>query len=624
MSNSFHSSQHSGHSACAHFPLSFSGSSKLESDTEENRGDTTKNFPYTEKWKSIFEWAERSTLGEDYTYCRICTRSLNTFHKGLVVLQQHVETKKHKKRSKTCKSTEPLPCSDAAIQFIHQHCFPGSAKQEQVPERFARCKLGLQYPKDITTVCQTTPYCVYIYERVTVGKDDTVTVLLVGFFSVASSRYCIRFLDAFQSGDQTPAAVAVVETMNKFRLPTNNLVAVYCDSNGQASEQICSKLREINPNLVALGGLYTIADAACHAGVKQMPNQAQELMADIHTYYASSSRKNDNLSALWGSDITVDSLSFQLNTSCLKFCLLVTKVLEIWQDLILYFSSCDTDDNKAKLICSQLQDPKVRATFMFLEWALKPLIHFQKHLQAQENASCADMLLVLEEASNLLCTYTSYFLCPQAASRFLKDHDVQILKNKKFHLSSPELNLGGKAVEDLLNESDTVEALPLLKKQMLSFYIALTSCIAKELPLSDGVLRSIAQMLKTQSRLKVTGKAVGELGTKLGLCNSSEEVSKLTSEFLEYQLAEEGQSEGEEKDKSTDVSLEQHWASVLKDTKPSSVFRRLVLSLLSLPCPPLSAQHVFTQVCKQRSSLNTFDLYLYFIFSTCCVYYQRL
>lgn len=606
----------------------------MESDTEENDSETTKKFPYTEKWKDIFEWAERSTLGEHYTYCLICNRSLSTFHKGLVELQRHVATKKHKKRAKTYNSTgqqlqssEPPPCSDAAIRFIHQHCYTGSAKGEQVPRHFARCKLGLQYPKDITSVCQNTPYCVYVYEGVTVGKDDTVTVVLLGFFEFLSSRYCIRFLDALQSvddaGDQT-AAATVVETMNKFGLPTENLVAVYCDSNGEASEQICSQLREINPNIVALGGLYTIADAACHAGVKRLSNQAQELMADIHAYHSSCPTKNDKLSALFGSDITVDIPSFHLNTSCLKFCQLATKILEIWGELVLYFSSCDKDDDKAKLICSQLQDPKVRATFMFLEQALKPLLSFQRHLQKQEEASRADMLLILEEASNLLCTYTSYFLRPQAATRFLKEHDAQILKNKKFHLSSPELNLGGKAVEDFLNESEAAGVLPLLKEQMLSFYIALTGCIAKELPLSDGVLTSIVQLLNPQSRLKVTGKAVGELGTKLGLCSSPEEVSQLTSEFLEYQLAEEGQNEEGEKDKSTDVSLEKHWASILKDTKPTSVFRKLVLTLLSLPCPPLNAQQVFTQVCKWRSSLNKFCVCLCFFFFECLITFLHL
>ncbi|KAM7411410.1 hypothetical protein PAMA_021413 [Pampus argenteus] len=567
----------------------------------QSRGPTQESLHlYTEKWKKTFDWAESSTLGDHYTFCCICNRNLSTIHKGLFDLRRHMKTKKHMKGARIAKSVglqslagEPLPCSNAAIRFIHKHCKHGTGDGEQVSSHFARSKLGLQYPKDITSVCQHTPYCVYIYEGVTLDKDETVSVVLVGFFDVEASRHCIRFLDALQSstdngGDQT--AATVVETLAKFGLPAGNLVAVYSDSKSAASQQICSQLRELNPNIVALGELYNIADAACRAGVKRLSNQAQELMVDIHAHYSSCCTKNDDLKALFGSGITGDSPSFPLNTSCLNFCLLVAKILEIWTELQLHFSSCDKEDDKAKLIFSQLQDPKVRATFMLLEEALKPLHNFQRHMQTHEQAARADLLLILEEASSLLCTYTSCFLHPQAAVRFLKELDAQYLNNKKFHLSSSELSLGGKAVEDVLNESKTAEALPHLQEEALSFYIALTGSIAEELPLTHGVLRSMAQLLNPQSRLKVTGKAVEELGIKLGICISPDEVQQLTSEFLEYQLAEEG-----EKEKSAVVSLEEHWASVLKETKPTSFFRKLVFTLLCLPCPPLDAQFVFTQ-----------------------------
>ncbi|KAF3697204.1 DNA (cytosine-5)-methyltransferase 3B [Channa argus] len=578
--------------------------SKLKSNREENGTEINKTFPYTEKWKGIFEWAECSTLGEHYTYCLICKRNLNTFERGLVELKQHVATKKHRKRVKSHmragpqgQSSAPLPCSDVAVQFIHEHCCTGSAKGEQVSKCFVRRKLGLQYPKDITSVCQHTPYSVYVYEGISVGKVDTVCVVLIGYFDIESSRYSIKFLDALQlvDGEGEQTAVAVVETLKKFGLPTHNMVAVYSHSNSTASEQIFSQLRELNPHIVALGGLYILADVACNAGVKQLSNQAQELIADIHAYHSSCPTKNDNLCTLFGSDVTVNSPSFHLNTSCLKFCLLVKRILAIWTDLILYFNLFDKDDDKAKLISSQLQDPKVRATFMFLEQALKPLQSFQRHLQTQEEAPQADMLLILEEASNLLCTYTSYFLHPQAAVHLHKDNDAQILKKKKFHLSSPELSLGGKAVEDFLKESKATEASPLLKEQVLSFYIALTGCISEKLPVSVDLLKSITQLLNHQSRLKVTGKAVGELGTKLGICSSPEVLNQLTGEFDEYRLAQEGENEEGDKDTSAVVPLVKHWASVLKNTKPTSVFRRLILTLLALPCPPLDAQQVFTQ-----------------------------
>uniref|UniRef100_A0A672IJQ8 DNA (cytosine-5-)-methyltransferase n=1 Tax=Salarias fasciatus TaxID=181472 RepID=A0A672IJQ8_SALFA len=584
-------------------------SSALASPTtrksEENgKAMTPKKFPYTEEWKETFAWAERSPIGEHYTYCSCCKNNLSTFFKGPMELKRHMGTNKHKKRAFIYSNlaiqseiSEPLPCSDAAVQFICYHSHAESTNDEQESRRFARYKLGLQYPKDVVSACGNSPYCVYIYGGVSVGQDDTASVILVGFFDVEASSHCVRFVDAVPSvdgaADQT--AAAVVEILKKFELSTDNLVAVYLSGNDAASEEICSQLRELNANILALGGLYTIADAAFHAGVEEFSKLAQELMENLHAYHSSSSFKSDNLKALFDSDISQDSMPFNPNASCLTFYPLVTKLLEMWTDLTAHFDSCQKDDDKAKLICSQLKDPKVKATLMFLEQALKPLHSFQKQTQG---TSRADMVLLLEEASSLLSTYTSYFLHSQAASRFLKEREAQILKNKKFHLSSGEFNLGGKAVEDLLVKSKAAEALPQLRKEALSFYIAVTGCIAQELPLSDWMLRSIAQLLNPQSRLKVTGKAVEELSAKLGVCRSSSEVEQLKGEFLDYQLAEEGENEEGREHISTEVSLEEHWAAVLKETKPTSMFRRLVLTLLSFPCPPLEAPRFFTQVFK--------------------------
>lgn len=584
----------------------------MESDTEENGNLTpSRRFPYNEKWKSTFVWAECSPLGEKYTYCTSCGNNLSTYFKGMFELRRHMETQKHIKRAKLFKrvgqksqAVEPLPCSDAAIRFIHNHFNIGSAKGEKESRNFVRSKLGPQYPKHIVSICQHTPYCAYIYGGVSVGKDDTVSVVLVGFFDTEASCHSIYFLDALQSVDDAgDQAAAVVETLKKFGLATDNLVAIYVSGNAVASEQICSQLKELNPNIIALGGLYTLADAACHAGVKELSSQTQELLVDLHAYYSSCPNENDNLKALFDSDVSEDSTSFDLDTSCLRFCAFVTKILEVWSDLSLYFSSCCDDNTKAKSICSQLKDPKVKATFMFLEQALKPLHSFQRQTQGENRA---DMLPILEEASGLLGTYTSYFLHSQAVLRFLKKRDAQILKNNGCHLSSSELYLGGETVEDFLKESQ--ESLPLFHKEALSFYIAVTGSIAEGLPLSDDTLKSISQLLNPQKRVGVTGKEVGDLGTKLGICSSQEAVEQLTSEFLKYQTAEDGESEEGAMENSAVVSLEKHWTDVLKDTEPDSIFKKLVLTLLSFPCPPLDAQQVFTQVCADEPCHHLFSI----------------
>uniref|UniRef100_A0A8C7JE14 DNA (cytosine-5-)-methyltransferase n=1 Tax=Oncorhynchus kisutch TaxID=8019 RepID=A0A8C7JE14_ONCKI len=537
----------------------------------------------------------------------------------------NVRTEARKSRQGSISSCPP--CSELVLCFIQVNCVSGpSAAGDQVSNRYGQYVLGLQYPEDIVSACQKTPYCIYMYGGVVLGEAGIASVVLVGYFDVKAARHCIRLLDVLQSpaedntGEET--AAALVETLKRFGLPAANLAALYTDGNGAASEQICSQLRELNPNVVVLGRLYGVADASCHAGMVELSTQAQELIVDIYSHYSFCSTKNDNLKELFSSITSINGLTLPLTTCCLNFCMLARKVLEMWTDLISHFSSCNKEDDvdeKAKLICTQLQDPQIKATFMFLNQALEPLRAFQERLHHHEGSARADLVQILQEASNLLRSYASSFLRPQAVVRFLKERDVSLLKTTKFHLPGPELNVGGAAVEDFLCESSDSgsEALQFLQKQALSFYTALTASVAEGLPLSDGVLRSMAQLLSPQGRLTVTGKMVGELGAKLGLCSSPEEISQLNKEFLEYQLAEEGQweegengSDGGIQNGSAATSLEQHWCTVLKASGSTSIFRKLVLTLLAMPCPPLEAQKVFTQVGeRQKASHNCMSLH---------------
>uniref|UniRef100_A0A4W5NFT6 DNA (cytosine-5-)-methyltransferase n=1 Tax=Hucho hucho TaxID=62062 RepID=A0A4W5NFT6_9TELE len=586
----------------------------LETDTDEEALGKyqRKRIVYEDIWREKHSWVGPSTLGEFHAYCSLCDMNFNIYHSGLVDLKRHSQCKRHHKltlaangcnvRTEARKSRQGSisscpPCSELVLGFIQVNCVSGpSAAGDQVSNRYGQYVLGLQYPEDIVSACQKTPYCIYMYGGVVLGEAGVASVVLVGYFDVKAARHCIRLLDVLQSpaedntGEET--AAALVETLKRFGLPAANLAALYTDGNGAASEKIFSQIRELNPNVVVLGRLYGVADASCHAGMVELSTQAQELIVDIYSHYSFCSTKNDNLKELFSSISSIDGLPLPLTTCCLNFCMLARKVLEMWTDLISHFTSCNKEDDideKAKLICTQLQDPQIRATFMFLNQALEPLRAFQERLHHHEGSARADLVQILQEASNLLRSYASSFLRPQAVVRFLKERDVSLLKTTKFHLPGPELNVGGAAVEDFLCESSESgsEALQFLQEQALSFYTALTASVTEGLPLSDSVLRSMAQLLSPQGRLKVTGKAVGELGAKLGLCSSPEEISQLNKEFLEYQL--------------------QHWCTVLKASGSTSIFRKLVLTLLAMPCPPLEAQKVFTQAVENGDAAQFTD-----------------
>uniref|UniRef100_A0A4W4GCE5 DNA (cytosine-5-)-methyltransferase n=1 Tax=Electrophorus electricus TaxID=8005 RepID=A0A4W4GCE5_ELEEL len=572
-----------------------------------------KHITYDPQWQEIINWVRPSTLGTIYAYCTICNINLNILHSGLLDLKRHQQSKRHKMGTPKVSSKEKqvdnsIICNELMQRFIETHCLP--LHTNKVSQRTVKHVLGLQYPKDITSAAKQIPYCVYLYGQVALSEGSCACVVLLGFFDEKVAKHCIRILDVFHYVDSSDAiATSLVHTLKRFELPFSNMAAFYVDGCAETSEKVAWKLKELNPKVVALGGLYSLADSACHSGVMAFSNQVQELIVNIYEHYSTCCTKNDNLKVLFAGVDGIDTSVASVSHSCKNFCVLIHRVIRMWKDLISYFTSCSEKDDKAKLICSQLENPRLRVTFMFLEHGLEPLNVFNDRLQHRKGSARADLVQILHEASGLLRSYASSFLRPQAVERFLKERDPAVLENPKLHLPSAELSLGGAMVEDFLSENyvEIADSLTVLQNECMAFYKALTACAAESLPLSYGILRSMAQLLSPEGRLKVTGKAVVDLGAQFGLFATPNSSAQLRDEFLEYQLIEEGD------DGLPSPSLEQHWSSVLKTTGQASVFRKLVLSLLALPCPPLEAEKIFAQavdngdVVRQDDSLAHSD-----------------
>lgn len=573
-----------------------------------------KSITYDLQWQETFTWIKPSNLGDIYAYCTICDLNIAVFNSGLLDLKHHQQCKNHKMQalqiSRKGNQVNDFTCSKHMLHFIQTQCLPTYTKN--VSQRTARHVLGLQYPKDISSAAKQFPYCVYLYGQVTLGKESEEEnysfVVLLGFFDEKAAKHRIRIVDIFQCVDSDDAIVESLKgILKRFDLPLSNMAAFYVDDQDEMSGKVSLKLKKLSPKAVAIGGLYSLADLACNAGRTAFSDKVQQLIVDVYEHCSTCCTKNDSLKGLFagvcGLDVSVHSLS----QNSKQFCIIINKVLEIWTDLISHFTSCSEKDNKAKHICSQLKDPKLRIAFMFLDHALGPLKAFNDRLEQRKGFARADLVQILREASGLLRSYASAFLHPQALVRFLKERDPAILENPKLHLPSNELSFGGDEVENFLSEreEELTDFLNAFQDECMAFYKAVTVCIAKGLPLSDGILRSISQLLSPEGRLKVTSKSVVELAEQFGLSVNPEVSAQLRDEFLEYQLSEEGNGEdiGENghvegiSDCIPSPSLEHHWRSVLKTTAKTSAFRKLVLSLLALPCPPLEAEKVFAQVC---------------------------
>ncbi|KAF5890164.1 DNA (cytosine-5)-methyltransferase 3A-like isoform X2, partial [Clarias magur] len=586
--------------------LNTSGKEKEDSDSDVEVADK-RSITYDPQWQETFNWIKPSTLGNVYAYCTICDIDFTVLNSGLHDLKHHQQCKKHKMQLKTFRKgnqVKDLACSELMLRFIQRYCLPTHSKK--VSQHTARHVLGLQYPKDISSAAKQVPYCIYLYGKVPLGdeseEENCSCVVLLGFFDEKAAKYCIRILEIFQRVDKDDAIVeSLTDIMKRFELPLSHMAAFYVDDQDEMSGKISLKLKNLNPKAVALGGLYILADSACNAGVKAFSDKVQQLIVNVYEHCSTCCTKNDNLKGLFAGVCGLDGSVHSLFQNSKNFCILIKKMLEMWTNMTLYFSSCSENDDKAKHIVSQLKDPKLRIAFMFLDHALGPLQNFNDRLERREGCARADLVQILREASGLLRSYAATFLHPQAVVRFLKERDPAIFDDPKLHLPSNEMSFGGDAVEKFLSEreAEQTDFLNAFQDDCMAFYKALTACIAKGLPLSDGILRSMSQLLSPEGRLKVTSKGIVGLGEQFGL---SANPSQLKDEFLEYQLNEELHGEDSENkhveglsDCLPSPSLEHHWSSFLKTTAKTSVFRKLVLSLLALPCPPLEAEKVFAQ-----------------------------
>lgn len=258
-----------------------------------------------------------------------------------------------------------------------------------------------------------------------------------------------------------------------------------------------------------------------------------------------------------------------------------------WSDLLQYFNSQHASTNTNGQICCLLNDTTLRLSFLFLSHALQPLCKFQESLDCGK-----DVRTLLQDACSLVHVYISSFLTPKAVEYFLRRGNLGSPKKDMMeHLPRDKVNVGEEVVE-YLRQNDTNDEL--FYNSAVAFYTAVSSSIVKSLPMPGSALRNMATLLSPEGKLEITGKAVSDLGAQFGLCTSGEGFSLLTSEFLEYQFPE-----CEVVLTSPAVqSLEQYWKAELGLMGETSLFRKLILSLLALP-KTLEMEKIFAQVSDQ-------------------------
>lgn len=472
--------------------------------------------------------------------------------------------------------------NQAVLSFIRKYRPSVSASTDSsITCSNAKQVLGQNYPKDISAFCNQAPYCLYMCH-----EEEKAYVLLIGYFDQTAGETRVRLLDVIE---ETHATIlnCVVESLRKFEIPLGNLAAFY--SNAPNVTELISGMKSLNSGTVFLCSLTGLAEQACHIGITAMElsAQIQELIKEVHQHFPSLpnflKQQLRNMEEL--------SLASSLISDCVSLRTAISQIAIAWSDLVRYFKFPRVSSDTNRHICRLLNDKTLRLSFLFLNHALQPLCKFQ------ESVDCGkDVTALLQDACSLVHGYISSFLTPKAVEYFLRKCNLGSPKEDMMeHLPRDKVKVGEEVVEYLRqNDPEVNGSVDVFYKSVVSFYTAVSCSIVKSFPMPDSALRNLAAFLSPGGKLEVTAKAICDLGVQFGLCKDGADFSLLTDEFLEYQLAEQ-----------EDIlagpavqSLEQYWRAELRIMGKTSLFRKLILSLLALP-KTLKMERIFAQVSGQ-------------------------
>uniref|UniRef100_A0A8C4XAL7 DNA (cytosine-5-)-methyltransferase n=1 Tax=Erpetoichthys calabaricus TaxID=27687 RepID=A0A8C4XAL7_ERPCA len=560
-----------------------------------------------------FPWANPSQLGNFYAHCALCERDI-TVHNKVTDLTRHSETKRHRRNknklsldhanSDIFHSFSNSFCSgDITLKFIGRYCQDVKVVQQIIKEgkvspHIAKFVLGLNYPEDIISKCQKTPFCVYVYWRMNLGKESA-NVFLVGLFDQTTGKNVFRILDitehAMDSTQQVSACL--LETLKKFNIPVMNLMSFYLNDAALAAESYESVLtcvKRRNPSVISVRIPCNLIDCLCKSAVRKLSSPVNDLISDIQ-YYFSQSPKITAFQELFH-NLELLNNDCDASSHCLVMKKIVKEMDEMWPSLKSYFMSPESSTEKAKLIFDRLQNHKIRLTFQFLKYALETLCALNEKLHGQDNHT----MQMLKDISYTVSCYAGRLLQPEAALRLLKTSDPTVLEYPTNILPQNELFIGTDTEKYLVEHKELASNSHIIDsffKDVELFYVEVIKQLLNVLPFSNSCLKNIVKILNPACKMSITQSILIEVASELQICKTAEDIAQLKTEFSLYQSMK---IDHEDTNSIFQLSMP-YWSKVLKllttstETK-SSLFRKLIHTLFCLPPSVLQPEIAFHKV----------------------------
>jgi len=193
-------------------------------------------------------------------------------------------------------------------------------------------------------------------------------------------------------------------------IPFNNVIGFGsdgCNSMMGAHNSVASRMRESCPGIsiwtCICHSLHLCASEAC----KVLPKRCEDLARNVYSFFSMSSKRSAQFVQFQEFCSTpVHKLLHPSQTRWLSLHLVVSRVLEQWDALLLYFQDKHLNERLtiAESIYSTLTDPLIRLVFLFLNWILPKFTSLNSFFQSSS-------VVITQLHDKMISTYKDILSC---------------------------------------------------------------------------------------------------------------------------------------------------------------------------------------------------------------------
>lgn len=350
------------------------------------------------------------------------------------------------------------------------------------------------------------------------------------------------------------------------------------------------------------------ASEAC----KQLPKRCENLARNVYSYFAMSSKRTSEFIQFQEfCDVKIHKLLHPSQTRWLSLNLVVSRLLEQWQPLLLFFKDKVLVERVSSVenILNCLNDPLIKLYFMFLDYVLPKFTSLNTYFQSSK-------VVITDLHEKMTSTYKEFLLLYMNSS-YINGTELHNIdpESKQHFLPHTQIYLGIKVLKELQKShySNNKDLLSNFYDRVIDFLKTSCSQIKKRYTFNDPVL-SLMKLFKPKTALLLsTRKEYPSLFPILALLpritkNNDDFIQKVDNEWrlLPNLNIPENIKTIEEPDLFWNELLN------LKLLCEDNVLKNLsefVLSLLSIPHANAECERLFSKVnlikIKSRNRLNT-------------------